>query len=157
MSWRSIRRRLERLENFVVTVDPNETALSRSIRLAGSWGDWLRICESGPETEQEWEAVEALAEWQRYAQANYEPDDCIERKLARLIAKAEGQPDPFGTDGMSESERRASDWADYREKERLRLKEFMQEEARLPIGLRELRAPLTMSTGNREHEEEQVA
>jgi hypothetical protein len=131
MSWRNIRRRLERLENFVVTVDPNETALSRSIRLAGSWGDWLRICESGPDTEQEWEAMEALAEWQRYADANSDPPDCIERKLSRMIAKVNGEPDPYGSDGLSEVERRAWDWADYREKQR-RHEELAQVDSQPP-------------------------
>jgi hypothetical protein len=59
--------------------------------------------------------LEALA---REREAS-EPPDKIERLLARKIAKIRGQPDPYGCDGLSEVERRARDWADYHEKERI--------------------------------------
>jgi hypothetical protein len=58
---------------------------------------------------------------------------------------------------MTEAERRAHDWADYHEKQRLRGEELAQEDGRLPIGLRELRASDTMNTSNREREQEHVA
>jgi len=38
---------------------------------------------------------------------DHEPDDCIERKLARMIAKVNGNPYPYGTKVLSEAERRA--------------------------------------------------
>jgi hypothetical protein len=59
-----------------------------------------------------------LIDRHRQHELKYDPPDCVERKLARMIAKAVGQPDPYGTDGMSEVEPRAWDWADYREKQR---------------------------------------
>jgi hypothetical protein len=46
--------------------------------------------------------------------------DTLDRMLARRIAKRKGEPDPYGTDGMRKAERRAWDWADYREKKRQR-------------------------------------
>jgi hypothetical protein len=108
MSWRSIRRRLERLESCVVRVDPNETPQQRFVRLYG-FESLLR-----PATD---EARAALTELRRQHELDFDPPHSIERKLARMIAKINGEPDPYGTDGMSEAERRAWDWADYREKE----------------------------------------
>jgi hypothetical protein len=97
----------------------------------------LRISEGAVEPTPAEQAF--LIEHQRQNELNYDPPDRVERKLARMIAKAEGQPDPYGTDGMSETKRRARDWSDYHERERLRCKESAHEEPRLPIGLRELR------------------
>jgi hypothetical protein len=147
MSWRSIRRRLERLESCAIRVYPNETPQQRFIRLYG--------LESlvRPATD---EARAALEELLRQLELDYDPPDKIERLLARKIAEVRGQPDPFCTDGMSEAERRAWDWADYREKVR-RGEEEGQQEGRPQYGLRELRASDTMSTRNREHEQGRVA
>jgi hypothetical protein len=58
---------------------------------------------------------------------NYDPPDSIERLLAREVAKLEGKPDPFGTNGMSETERRACDWADWHKKERRRGEEQLSD------------------------------
>ena len=37
-----------------------------------------------------------------------------------MIAKVNGEPYPYGTNVLSEAERRAWDWSDYRGKERRR-------------------------------------
>jgi hypothetical protein len=114
MSWRSLRRRLERLERLeisVVTVDPNETPQQRLVRLDGFESPFR------PATE---EARTALEKLRCRLELDDDPPDTLDRMLARKIAKLKGELDPFGTDGMSEGERRAWDWADYREKERRR-------------------------------------
>jgi hypothetical protein len=147
MSWRSIRRRLERLENGVVTIDLNETPQEHFVRLYG-FESLFRPAKE--------EAQAAVEELFRQHELKYDPPDCIERKLARLIAKAEGRPDPYGTDGLSEAERRACDWADYRKKQRQR-EEGEQPADRPRYGLRELQTPDTMRLGSREREREQVA
>ena len=114
MSWRSIRRRLERLERLeisVVTVDPNETPQQRFVRLYG-FESLFRPATEG--------ARAALENLRRRLELDDDPPDTLDRILTRRIAKRKGEPDPFGTDGLSEAERRAWDWADYREKERRR-------------------------------------
>lgn len=144
MSWPSIRRRLERLESCVIRVFPNETPLQHFVRLYG-FDSLFR-----PATV---EACASLAEVIRRNELICDPPDSIERELARMLAELSGEPDPYGTDGLSDAERRAWDWADYHEKELLRLKELAQEEDGLPIGLRELRGSDTMGEGNRELEQ----
>jgi hypothetical protein len=108
MSWCSIRRRLERLENSVVTIDLNETPQEHFVRLYGF--DSL----FKPATE---EARAALAELFRQLEMENDPPDKIDRLLARMTAELNGEPDPNGTDGLSEAERRAWDWSDYHERE----------------------------------------
>jgi hypothetical protein len=142
MSWRDKRKRLERLER---SQPSNSIRVERLLRILA--GD----VKPTPAEEL------YLINHQRQHELKYDPPDCIERKLARLIAKAEGRPDPYGTDGLSEAERRAWDWADYRGQERERCEELDEEEGRLPIGLRELRASDTLGKGNREREQGQVA
>jgi hypothetical protein len=151
MSWRSIRRRLERLEhleNSVVPIDLNETPEQHLVRIYG-FESLFR-----PTTD---EACAALEDLLRQSELDCDPPDSIDRLLARRMAKLDRQPDPYGTDGMSEAERRASDWSDYHEKEKLRRKGLAQEVVRLPDGLRELPASDTKRNGNREREREQVA
>jgi hypothetical protein len=102
---------MARLEIRVVTVDPNETPQQRFVRLYG-FESHLR-----PATE---EARAALEKLRCRLELDDNTPDTLDRMLARRIAKLKGEPDPFGTDGMSEAERRAWNWADYREKERRR-------------------------------------
>jgi hypothetical protein len=90
------------------------------------------------------ERVELAAEQQQH-ERDYDPPDSIERRLARLIAEARDEPDPYGTGGLSEAERRARDWADYHEQERRRLADQAQAEDRSRYGLRELPASDTMN------------
>jgi hypothetical protein len=98
----------------------------------------------------------ALEELLRQHEFDCDPPDSIDRLLARKIAKLSGEPDPYGTAGMSEAERRARDWADHREKQRPR--EVVERPVDRPqYGLRELRAPETMNTSNHERKQEQVA
>jgi hypothetical protein len=147
MSWRSIRRRLERLENSVVTIDLNETPQHRFVRIYG-FESLFR-----PATD---EACAALKELLLKHELDHDPPDSIDRLLARKMAEISGEPDPHVSDGMSETERRAWDWADYRKKQRQR-EEGEQPADWLHYGLRELRTPETISPGNHEHKQEQVA
>jgi hypothetical protein len=103
----------------------------------------------------ETERVQLAAEQQQH-ERDHDPPDSIERRLARLIAEARDEPDPYGTGRLSEAERRAWDWKDYHEKERQRLAEQAQEEDRPQYGLRELPASETMSVGKRKDEREQL-
>jgi hypothetical protein len=147
VSWRSIRRRLERLENSVVTVDPNETPQQRFVRLYG-FESFFR-----PATE---EARAALKELLLQHELDHDPPDSIDRLLARKMAELSGEPDPYGSDGMSGAERRAHDWADYLKKQCQR-EEGEQPADRPQYGLRELQTPDTIILGSREREREQVA
>jgi hypothetical protein len=58
-----------------------------------------------------------LAAERQQRERDHDPPDSIERFLAREFARMEGKPDPYGTGGLSEAERRARDWDDYRDKE----------------------------------------
>jgi hypothetical protein len=125
----SLRRQVRLITRKVKIDRPRQISLDRLLRIfAGN-------AEPTPE-EQGY-----LIDYHRQHELNYGPPDQIDRLLARKMAELTGEPDPYGTDGMSESERRARDWGDYHEKERLRRKEFVQEEVRLPIDLHELRPP----------------
>jgi hypothetical protein len=100
-----LKRQLQQIVKRVKVHRPTQVSLDRL----------LRISEGAVEpTPVERDFLEA---WDREREAG-EPPDKIERLLARTIAKLKGQPDPYSCDGMSESERRARDWADYHEKER---------------------------------------
>jgi hypothetical protein len=55
----------------------------------------------------EWEA------WEKQHEEECDPPDSAERQLVRLIATARGEPDPYGTDGLDEAERRRLDWSDW--------------------------------------------
>jgi hypothetical protein len=112
------------------------------------------ICGLPYEQLTETERAQLAAEQQQH-ECEHDPPDAIERFLAREIAKLKGEPDPYGCDGLSEAERRVRDWGDWHEKQRRHLEEQAQEEDRPQYGLRELLASDTMSTGNREHEQEQ--
>jgi hypothetical protein len=140
----SLKRQLQQIARKVKVTSPDRISPDRLLRIiAGE-------VEPTP-AEQAY-----LIDLHRQHELDYDPPDSIERKLARMIAKINGEPDPYGTDGLSEVERRAYDWADYRKKQG-RGEELAQENRRLPFGLRELRASDTMNTSNREREQGQVA
>jgi hypothetical protein len=162
----SLRRQLECLtrksKTMLPPVDPDKDPLGYALHLAGGWTELMRLRDKIDKkeelTEQERalspEIEVALAEHQRQHALNYEPPDRIERYLDREFARMKGQPDPFGTDGMNEAERRAWDWKDYHEQERQRIAEQAQEAGQPQYGLHDLPASQTMSRGNREHEQE---
>jgi hypothetical protein len=104
----SLRRQLHQLAKKVNLSNPEPISVDRLLRiLAGK-------VQPTP-SEQAY-----LIDNQRQRELSYDPPDHVERLLTRAFAEAEGQPDPFGTDGMNEAERRARDWADYREEQRRR-------------------------------------
>ena len=134
-----LQRQLQQIARKVKVSSPDRISLDRLLRIFAG------------EVEPTPEEQAYLIDHRRQHELDYDPPDSIERLLERKMAKLDGQPDPYGTDGMSEAERRAWDWADYREKQR-QLEEGEQPANRPQYGLRELRASLTINTGNRERE-----
>jgi hypothetical protein len=126
----NLRRQLECLTRKSKTMlppdDPDKDPLEYALHLAGGWTElmilWDKIGKKEELTEQERalspEIEVALAEHQRQHALKYDPPDRIERYLDREFARMEGQPDPYGTGGLSDAERRAWDWRDYHEKQR---------------------------------------
>jgi hypothetical protein len=136
----SLRRQLHQLTRKVNLSNPEPMSVDRLLRiLAGK-------VQPTP-SEQAY-----LIDNQRQHELSYDPPDSVERFLAREFARMEGKPDPYGTSGLSDAERRSWDWKDYHEKERQPLVEQAQEEGRLPTRLTEQPPSQTMSRGNREHE-----
>jgi hypothetical protein len=121
-----LKRQLQQIARRVKVSSPDRISLHRLLRiLAGE-------VEPTPE-EQVY-----LIDHRRQHELDYDPPHSIERLLARKEAELSGEPDPYGTDGMSEAERRAWEWADYREKQR-QPEEGEQPADRPQYGLRELR------------------
>jgi hypothetical protein len=135
MSWKEKRRRLDRLSD---SEPPAKSFLGRR-----RWWAYL-VGELPYEALSEIERLE-LAEEQQKHERDHDPPDSIERRLARLIAEARDEPDPYGTGGLSEAERRAWDWKDYHEKERRRHEDQAQAENQTQYGLRELPPSDTMN------------
>jgi hypothetical protein len=102
-----LKRELQQIAKKVKVTSPDHISLDRLLRIfAGE-------VEPTP-MEQAF-----LINHRRQHELDYDPPDSIEGLLARKMAKLGGQPDPYGTGGMSEAERRAWDWADYHQKERI--------------------------------------
>jgi hypothetical protein len=114
----SIKSRLARLEQSEPPPEP----------FLGSQRWWVYLVGELAYEDQSATEREELAVERQKRERDHDPPDSVERFLAREIARMEGEPDPYGTDGLSDAERRAWDWADYREQERQRIAEQSQEE-----------------------------
>jgi hypothetical protein len=102
-----LKRQLQQVARRVKVTSPDRLPLDRLLSIFAG-------CAEPTPTERA-----LLIDHKHEHELNYDPPDCVERRLARLIALAEGQPDPYGTAEMSEVERRAWDWADYHKTERI--------------------------------------
>jgi hypothetical protein len=99
----SLKRQLQEIAKKTNLQPPRQITLERLLRIFAG------------EVEPTPEEQAFIVEHKRHHELNYDPPDCVDRLLAREMAELDGQPDPYGCDGLSDSERRARDWADYRE------------------------------------------